>query len=772
MAAGRLSGLVMIRPVRMALLVPPELPALRRAVQWATSTWGGAYTPFLDPAAPEMVIQVATGLGVDALYSVRDDPTAQALASTPGFEWHGRGEWGPYEQPKPYLSARLLTSEWLLDRLERPRLSLAHWTEVDPLADLLAMWLGSYGDELLGASLQARFVERAAMTDVDPSRAIELAEGITPIALTAHEITYAGDIAPRGFVVIDPTDPRDLLTFWNARAFGGTVFPWPLGQTDRIAEPALKWARQQTEAGTFSGSRGGDGRPLPPHAIVVLRPADTSIPADLGDLLASAGVTPHPDWPYVPHGWTGVHPFRTDFQRSFEAVIEPTEWSARIALPDFTTSARREPTVDAMTIAAQVDISGERGLGAGRWATIPNVRGLSPLLGRAQVMSPVRRPTSGGRVYAIPVSSEYVTIEVLPAMAVVTKLLEDSPWECSQSDNGRFASRLADLLGGPGTDVANEPAVREVLASTVRSPLGKGIDRLRGVAQRNCGAWPAYLATDAKRYADVVVRRLTECKLLRPHLSLRCPACAIAMTVRPEDLASLMTCEMCSVQFPLGYALAVARPRQISWRFRLPPDIGEDRILEATALLAAASAVGFGALLSGASPHQFGVSLATPAGPGRPRRDFCEIDLLMILDERGRSEIIVGEVKNRNPIDSDDVQHLLTVQKWFLGRGLDCYPLFATLQDAMSQEEVAILRSACEAAPMSLGSQVYPLLPIILVSPDLSAPPFTPAHPRSWRSPGQRWETFAVETCKRNLGLVDIELSASPGAPPFSCRWV
>jgi hypothetical protein len=387
-------------------------------------------------------------------------------------------------------------------------------------------------------------------------------------------------------------------------------------------------------------------------------------------------------------------------------------------------------------------------------------------------MSPVRRPATGGRVYAIPLSSEYVTIELLPATAVVTKLFEDSPWECSQSDNGRFASRLADLLGGPGTEIANEPAVREVLASTVRSPVGKGIAALCDVARRNCGAWPASLSTDAATYAEAVVRQLSEFKLLRPHLSLRCPSCAIAMTVRPEDLTSSMTCEMCSVQFPLGYALAVARPKQISWRFRLPPDIGEDRILEATALIATASALGFGALLAGASPHQFGVSLATPAGPGRRRRDFCEIDLLMILDERGLSEIVVGEVKNKNPVDLNDVQHLLTLQEWFLGRGLHCYPLFATLQDAMSPEEVAILRAACEAAPMSLGSQVYPLLPIVLVAPDLSAPPFTSAHPRSWRSPGQRWETFAVETCKRNLGLIDIEWNARPATTPFSCRWV
>jgi hypothetical protein len=659
-----------------------------------------------------------------------------------------------------------------LDRLERPQLSLAHWTEDDPLADLLTLWLGSYGNGPFERSLQTRFAERAAVTDIDASQAIQLAEGLTPIALTAQEITYAGDIAPRGFVVLDPTDPSDLLTFWNARAFGGTVFPWPLGHTDRIAELARNWTRQQTDAGIFSGWRGGVGHSLPPHASVLLRPADASIPAELGDLLASAGVTPHPDWPYVPHGWTGPHPFRTDFRRSFEAAIEPTEWSARIALPDFTTSARRDPTGDAMTIAAQVDISGERGLGAGRWAIIPNVRGLSPLLGRAQVMSPVRRPTSGGRVYAIPVSSEDVTIEVLPAMAVVTKLFDDSPWECSQSDNGQFASRLADLLGGAGTDVANEPSVREVLASTVRSPVGKGIAELRSVARRNCGAWPAYLSTNADRYAEVVVRRLSECKLLRPHLSLRCPACAIAMTVRPEDLASSMTCEMCSVQFPLGYALTVARPRQISWRFRLPLGIGEDRILEATALLATASAVGFGALLAGASPHQFGVSLATPPGPHRPRRDFCEIDLLMILDDRGRSEIVVGEVKNHKPLDSDDVEHLLTVQKWFLGRGLHCYPLFATLQDAMRPEEVSILRGACEAAPMSLGSQVYPLMPIILVASDLSAPPLTSAHPRSWRSPGEPWGTFAIDTCKRNLGLVEVEWSGPPEAAPFSCRWV
>ncbi len=187
MAVGRLSGLVTIRPVRMAIVVSPQLPALRQAAKRAASAWGGVYTPMLNRTRSDSALKMADRLSVDALYTVEDDPSARDLAATPGYQWHGRGQWGPYEQPKEYLSARLLGPDWLLDRLPaEAELALARWSDDDPLADLLTIWLGAYGEGEYERSLNGQFAERAVVTDLDPSGPIDLPAGISPIALTAR----------------------------------------------------------------------------------------------------------------------------------------------------------------------------------------------------------------------------------------------------------------------------------------------------------------------------------------------------------------------------------------------------------------------------------------------------------------------------------------------------------------------------------------------------------------------------------------------------------
>jgi hypothetical protein len=175
-------------------------------------------------------------------------------------------------------------------------------------------------------------------------------------------------------------------------------------------------------------------------------------------------------------------------------------------------------------------------------------------------------------------------------MDVVAGLFDGSPWQCSQSDNGRFAARLADILGGPGTGAASQPALREVLVSTVRSPTGKTLRQLWDTAKKSRGSWPKLLQwnQDPDAYARQVVNQLMYRKILRPHLSVRCPECALTMTMRPQDLGTSVSCEMCSAEFPLGFGLA-QKGADASWHYRLHPDIGEDRLLEALAVIASAA---------------------------------------------------------------------------------------------------------------------------------------------------------------------------------------
>src|SRR5262245_46939698 len=66
---GRVSGMVELRPIRLALIVAPDSHAsLRRAIEIASVCWGGRTFPILQAdETPAKVEHIAVRLGVDAL---------------------------------------------------------------------------------------------------------------------------------------------------------------------------------------------------------------------------------------------------------------------------------------------------------------------------------------------------------------------------------------------------------------------------------------------------------------------------------------------------------------------------------------------------------------------------------------------------------------------------------------------------------------------------------------------------------------------------------
>lgn len=107
MVSGSLSGWVMVRPVRLGLLVAAGYDELIRAAQCATSSWGGIYTPFLDPRDRDNALRQADALSVDAIYAATDDPSVREITTTPGYQWVSRSPFGPYDEPNEYRPSRL-----------------------------------------------------------------------------------------------------------------------------------------------------------------------------------------------------------------------------------------------------------------------------------------------------------------------------------------------------------------------------------------------------------------------------------------------------------------------------------------------------------------------------------------------------------------------------------------------------------------------------------------------------------------------------------------
>jgi len=80
----------------------------------------------------------------------------------------------------------------------------------------------------------------------------------SPVAATTFQIEYRGDGPGPGLVVVDPASPADLLRFWNIRAAGGNVVPWPVGG-EGVVEPATSaWLEVLLETNQVSRFSGAD----------------------------------------------------------------------------------------------------------------------------------------------------------------------------------------------------------------------------------------------------------------------------------------------------------------------------------------------------------------------------------------------------------------------------------------------------------------------------------------------------------------------------------
>jgi hypothetical protein len=762
----------------------PSTASVRRALEQATSTWGGMYHLFLSAEDEPTTRRLANALSIDVLYAVDAEPVSERLAQLSGYQWRGGlPEWGPFGPPRDGIIPRLLGPEWLLDDPGGSRLVLPRWDPADPLGDLYAVWYGQYGHSTYESSLASRFASVAEEVLLSPTdRPISgTSGGLTPIGLTGVDIEYTGASQTIGIMVLDAQDPVDLMRLWNLRASGGHVFPWPQGHGERFAEATDLWLRDVVDSGQVGQMRSGSARDLGPRMYVWAQDRQEAVPDPLAAVLRERGVTALPmSWEVhrvALGGWTGSHPLRTEFTRTFWITVAPHEHSVPLPIPLVGPPSWGRGRHPAGTVAAQVDIYSEAGLGPDRTVSVPNIRELAALLmyDYGDSSEPFHRPSGSGRAVGVRVDADAVLIEPVSSFSVFQRLLDGAGWTCSISESGRFASRLIELLGGIGNEAGNQPAVRAVLNEVARTPRGRPFDALVQTARQHQGSWPGPLSSSTAHsaYPRNVVLYLLARKLLRPILPVKCPRCATESASRPDDLADEVRCEMCSEIFPLGLALGVAG-RRVDWRYRLAGNVSPDRLAEPLPIMATVNILSSYRQLSPTTmPHVIGLQLTAPDRSS-------EIDVALALNDGGAPLVVVGEVKSqRDWIDANDLANLARVQQHIRSKNIECFVLTAILRESFTPEELTALRDFCENAPDPVyrrSSDLDPILPIVLTCRDLSAPAHSDEHPMSWTEPGSG-RIFgmigrAAESCKRNLGLVDISYELTRNSRGRRLQWV
>lgn len=738
---------------------------LQAAVEHATSVWGGLYDPFLCEDV-ELAGQRADGLAVDVVWALDTAPASIQLAELPGYRWRGGGPWGPLAPTKESFSTRLISPVFLFPEADHSAWTLPVWDSGDPLCHLFSVWFGAYGD-IGDEQLRHRFVNIATQLRIGVDDAApDIDNLVTPIKVTTLGIDYTGRDDSYGFAVVDLQDPSQLVAFWNLRASGLNVFPWPVDHPHRVTQAARSWLQTAKDRGVLDRWRTGDGRPVGSRVSIWSPPTATDIPSDLIALLDDMGVKPmcRDNRELIP-GWTGTHPCSTRYTNWFRVTTEQDGRSAEIPLPHIPVERRRS-NQNAGTVAVDLDITGVSTIEPGWTFAIPNRRDLALLLPQFHTLFEAwfHRPTHDGRALGVPAGTETIEIHAIPSMVIIEKLVQADDWTCQQNDNGIFACQLIERFRGPGNPLANQPGIRAALDAAALSSKGCMPGKLVRKIQQLRGDWPGPLSHRSLKedYPASILRHLLDITILQPILPITCPHCRTTTPRRPENLASEMKCEMCLRHFPLGLSLALSANDRNDWLYQLAGHINIHRLREILSVMATVHILT--TLHPSESPnmvaHALGVEFTMPG------KKNCEIDIISIHNDQGMPTVAVGEAKSwQSKIEEKDLQNLKkslqklgNIQRHLRTKGIECVVLVATMR-ALENSEINLLRTFAERPPLNLPprSHILPVLPIVFTANDLSVPYLHEDHPTKNMAGHEGILALAEQSCRRNLGLTTLE---------------
>ena len=234
-----------MRPVRLGLVVEPTLTDLLKAVTAATSYWGGITWPIVPFAHDaDACCRIGERFDVDALVAMCETDGATSASRREGFAW-ASGLVSPFAEDSTFRHFRPMELRSLLATgPQAPACTRVTWDVAHPLRTLLACAFGYLGDDPLTE-------ERSEIAD----RATRLHVGFdapwpthpTPPSLLgcgARGLHFGDWSSAAGFVVVDPDSVDDLLCYWNLRAAGNTVRPWPRRHSELAADVAHDWVKR------------------------------------------------------------------------------------------------------------------------------------------------------------------------------------------------------------------------------------------------------------------------------------------------------------------------------------------------------------------------------------------------------------------------------------------------------------------------------------------------------------------------------------------------
>lgn len=745
-------GRISIRPWRVGIIVDTSSSVqVRGAIADLSSVWGGYFMPILDISAPPEDLELQGAIfDVDSLYADVAEGLLADLLRKPGWNWIGawRGRGSPFGEEHGFRTGLLPLREIVQAGYDLVQ-PLWESTDTSDLA-YAAIWglpdrtglgwsdnAGSPGPRRLATS---RALEHAGYRQSTGS--------IT--ATTRHlRVRTRADLDDQvGVYIIRSGDSRDAVKFWNMRAYGFRLLGIPADCSSEVVNGLLRKRLPHTSPG------GG-----PAEQAVKVWGLDDASTVVTSCLIAAAErdglqLLPSMDLALPSLAFTGLE---TRFTRMFRADFRPGARWIDVALPELPVTGDTEG-YGVGIVAAEMRPYRVIGQDPRLTASIPPFRRHSKLLRYWTESGDVdnARVTSHGQVVALDVTRDLARFSFVSNLDVFRLLLDDPKATVEQSELGKFQARAAENFNGPFGGVFNQPGIRSaVLRAAGEGREGMTLDHLRQTVERERGDWPEpFSRVTPPEYARRALDYVFLAGLFVPTLRVHCSYCRVERWASADELAAKMPCEFCGQEYNLALSHSLAQPK---WRYRLAAHLRSAQVQALLPALAVSSLLGQFRLVEEAPlSHVFGLEVVLDGKK-------VEADIAVYLPDHDWTAVI-GEVKNANRIDANDVENIEFVEHRLRARDVRCLSLFATLKSELTDQEVQVLRQRVERSRLVRTSRgnLLPSMPLVLTGPDLSHPALSEEHPWRWDNKGDAGILgTAITSCERNLGLQDYSYDSS-----------
>jgi hypothetical protein len=711
---------VRYRPVRIGWCIRDNnWDDLRRALRLTHVFWGGKFNPIIPVDAPR-ADELVRRFRVDVLVDIADDPQTKTFMEK--FEYlpwplmepvlfsNSSGRASPnfldVSHPLRRIAEDVRVPESLTlvqDPFVLPAQSnqycLVHWSEDDPLRDVLLTTFGSYPKPEDIDRDYERFIKENIRASHYWAKAEQplpayLLEKTTPAEISALDLNW--DRIPYdttvGFYAGRAEDFSDIVNYWNLAACGLNILFVDPAHAQRLAP--LKDAHCE-----FLQQRQITSRHTRNETAVWSRSqevvSELALPAELvpcyyavdGIDLVRGHLRPALHYLTEKNVLAHLSERRGSLSLSFQFPEKPFK------IEDEWEWSRQHFVVSVRNPFEEADSSSTF------W--IPNLPDLNQWYGRnACLRSRAVRSEVDGIGIICPITDESLELESIRKHELATKLFELAGIDARPSLPGRIASRLISQLGGlQGCRVLKIAGVRWLIRKY--TPL-EHFDRTEAIRTiGNCD-----LTTNLPRFSDYenlflehrdpaatrlkpehVFLYLLDKGVFRAGLTPVCPVCELPFWLELDDVSTQVNCELCGNPFKLTRQL-----KDRAWSYRKSGLFGKEDSQEGSIPVALTLQQ-----LDTSVNHSFGGSLLLTNMQLKPVGATirnCETDLFVALPGRDRIQVAIGECKDSGGhIELDDATKLAAVADAFPSDKFDSFVIFSKTAP-FTEDEVESCRAA------------------------------------------------------------------------------